>query len=35
MTDEIFEAQENIRMITAKKCLQIPSKELDLGIDWV
>lgn len=35
MTDEIFEAQENIMWITKHKKTIIPSKDLDLGLEWV
>lgn len=35
MTDEIVEAQENITLITKRKALNTPSKELDLGIEWI
>ena len=36
MTDEVFEAQENIRLITKNKALEYTTKELcgDM-IEWV
>lgn len=37
MTDEIFEAQENIMLITKKEkgFIRPPSREIALDIDWL
>ena len=35
MTDEVFEAQENIRLITKNMAMDIPSRVLIKNIDWV
>lgn len=34
MTDEQKKALENIVNITQRKAVNIPSKKLDLGVDW-
>ncbi len=35
MKESIKQAQDNIQEITKHKQLNTPSKDLDLGIDWV